>query len=284
MTLLTDTAVVMLHYGDPIITRRAVERLRRLYPAPRSPWLFVVENGPPPTNLSDRLDVTELTLPENRGYGAGSNVGIRAARAAGAQFFVVLNNDVSVTPGSLEAMRRAASAPGVGLVGAVLHERTGFVYGGGRISWAGPSAHLARDPWERDHLHYIHGACLGITEMCLNTIGTLSEDLFLYWEDVEYGLRARRGGMRFAVADDVQPLPHEYSPLTLSPDVKTYYLVRNALHVAQRFGPLPARLWARTILPVRRVVARARGKRVVARALDDAARGVTGPAPEDLFP
>lgn len=274
---LTDTAVIVLHWGKPETTRIMLESLRAAYPNRQGPTVMLIENGPPPV-AAGAFNVEVLRLPRNVGYGTANNLGIRSAVEKGAKFFVLLNNDVGVRRGIFEAMREAADEPGVGLVGAVLQEAQGPVYGGGTVSWRTLRTALAREPAAAEHLQYIHGACLGITHACVEKCGMLREDFFLYWEDVDYGLRARRAGFRLAVVP--RPvLPHARSFWDTASPTKTYYLARNALHLVRDHGPLPARLWARLLLPARRRLAERRGKYAVARGLADAERGITGPAP-----
>jgi GT2 family glycosyltransferase len=129
-------------------------------------------------------------------------------------------------------------------------------------------------------LDYIHGACCGITQECLEGVGLLAEEYFLYWEDVEYGLRARRAGFRCAVAQ-TSPLQHRNQGTddAETTEAKTYYRVRNALHVVEAYGTPQARLWARARLPFRMLRARMTGNTTVLEALADARRKVFGPNP-----
>ncbi len=279
MELLTDTVAIILHWGNPERTKGMLERFRRAYPKPDHPRVLVVENGPP-TLATDAYGVDDVRLPKNVGYGVGNNVGIRRALADGAEFVVLLNNDIGIRPGILEAMRAKARSPGVGLVGAVIQEMGRQVYGGGRVSWFRLRATLVADPVPPKTLHYIHGACLGIMRPCLERVGLLREDFFLYWEDTEYGLRARRAGFRCAVVEHPFVLHAGSASLGDQALQKTYYLVRNALYGIDLHGALPARLWARAVHPWRRWNASRRGNVAVRRALDDARQGVVGPAPE----
>ncbi|TSC72307.1 MAG: glycosyl transferase family protein [Parcubacteria group bacterium Gr01-1014_38] len=282
MSLLNDTAIVVLHFGSPEVTETALETIRHWYPNPQSPRVFVVEHGVPSVTLERFRDVTRISLPKNLGYGAGNNQGLRVALDAGARLVILVNNDVRITPGAFEAMRRAADQPTVGIVGFPVREPEGMVWGGGRVSWWALKTHLARQPTAPAALHYIHGVCLGLTRACVERVGMLREDFFLYWEDVDYGLRARRAGFTFAVAH-ASPLLHLSSLHGAGRETpKTYYLVRNAVYLVSEWGTLPARWWVRVLTPLRRWVATVRGKRMVARALADAARGVVGPAPTDL--
>lgn len=280
--MLGDTAVVMLHFGSSPVTATSLEALRQSYPDPQFPRVFLVENGTPFEGRENFSGVTWIALPKNLGYGGGNNRGLRAALDAGARFVILLNNDVHVVPGAFEAMRRAAESPTVGLVGLPLEESQGVVWGGGRVSWWTGKAQLALEPTAPGSLDYIHGACVGLTRAVLERVGMLREDFFLYWEDVDYGLRARQAGFTFAVADTV-PLRHRSRSRTAGAAAsKTYYLVRNAVYLMSEQGTLPVRWWMQMLNPLRQWVATLRGKQVVVRALQDAARGVIGPAPIDL--
>ncbi len=279
---LQDVAVVLLHYGDPQRTVRAAERVRALYPAADAPKLWVIENGSLAVGIRQRADISCVTLPRNVGYGAACNRGLRLARATGAELVVLLNNDVVLESGLLEAMRAKAADHLVGLIGVPLRETAGVVYGGGRVAWGRLRATLAQSPSAPDTLAYIHGACLGITRRCMDLVGPLREDLFLYWEDVEYGIRARRAGLELRVIGAPVLTHADSSALGRASPVRTYYLVRNAVLCARDHAPRLLFWWARALLPLRWLVARARGKRAVARALADAVRGVTGPAPETI--
>lgn len=281
MELLSDTAVIVLHYGDAARTLGSLRRARALYPNPSAPRLYLVENAPLGVREGALPGVARLPLKENAGYGGGNNCGVQRALADGATFVVLLNNDVEVVLGIFEVMRRAAADQNVGLVGTRLREQAGSVYGGGRVSWWGPRTLLARTPLPAEQLTYLHGACLGVTRACIDRVGLLDASLFLYWEDVDYSLRARRAGLRFAVVSD-PVLPHDDSAtLRQHPPVKTYYLVRNALHTLEAHGPFWARQWAAVTVPLRYGRAVARGQTAVTRGLADARRGVRGPLAMD---
>lgn len=279
MPSLLNAAVVILHFGDPEITRASLARLRTLYPNPEAPRVFVVENDQGVFADLPATHAGRVCLPANHGYGAGNNAGIRAALRAEAQFVVLLNNDVLVERGWLETMCAAAGEPRAGLVGAILRESEGLVYGGGMVSWWTLRTTLLRSPRAPRPPDYIHGACMGITKECIEKVGFLKEEYVLYWEDVEYGLRARRAGFQLVVAPTI-PLQHTHgSDDVATVDAKTYYRVRNALHLVDTYGVRPARLWARARLPFRMLHAHMTVKTNVLRALTDARRGVTGLAP-----
>lgn len=241
--------------------------------------MFIIENGSEGTSLPSGPHATVLHLPQNTGYGAGNNAGIRAALRNGARYLVLLNPDVLIDTGWLEALCASADGPNVGLVGAVLQEPEGPVYGGGTVSWATLRTTLARSAGAARTLEYVHGACCGITKECFESIGPLAEEYFLYWEDVEYGLRARRAGFRCVVAQTPKLQHNNQTGDTATAREKTYYRVRNALHLVQAHGPTSMRIWAQVRLPLRMLRARMTSNTAVLEALVDAHRKVFGPNP-----
>ena len=54
--------------------------------------------------------VTVLRLPDNQGYARANNLALRRALGAGAQYVALVNDDVELEPGWLEALLAAASA------------------------------------------------------------------------------------------------------------------------------------------------------------------------------
>src|SRR5262249_37777141 len=91
---------------------------RRASPCPRL-QVVVVDNGSSDGSV-ERLrakfsDVDVLALPENRGYAAGVNVGIRRALTLGADWVVLVNNDAEVAPQAITKLVAAAGST-IGLV------------------------------------------------------------------------------------------------------------------------------------------------------------------------
>ena len=97
------------------------------WPTPAPYELIVIDNGSTDgtpaylNSLSERPGperVAVIRNAQNRGYPAGVNQGLGAARGT---HIVLLNNDVVVTPGWLDRLVRcvAGGGPGTGLAGAV---------------------------------------------------------------------------------------------------------------------------------------------------------------------
>jgi GT2 family glycosyltransferase len=136
-----------------------------------------------------------LGLIENRGFAGGANAGLARAFRDGADHAVLMNDDLVVAAGCVEALAAAAGQggaaspriegpPGVAFAGGELELRRGF----------GRHVEGAHD--------YLNGACLCISRTAWEQVGPFDEELFLYYEDVDWSLRARALGVPLAVALD----------------------------------------------------------------------------------
>jgi GT2 family glycosyltransferase len=203
---------VIVHYGDPGLTAAAAGRLAKSNLAS----LRVVDNS---ANLATLPPFATLVRPPtNLGFGRAVNL---AAGEGRAPWLLVLNPDVSLDPGALEALYRAGEARArLGVVAPALRHPDGTAQiNGGRFSgWvrelarvcrigarvralrarARPEAHhRGAGVIERD---WASGAALLVRRAAFEQVGGFDEDFFLYYEDEDLCRRLRRRGWRVALA------------------------------------------------------------------------------------
>jgi glycosyltransferase involved in cell wall biosynthesis/GT2 family glycosyltransferase len=150
---------------------------------------------------------------ENRGYAAGVNRGLEAA---GADALVVMNADVTPTPGSLAALVEAVRAEsGFALLGGTALGRSGRPDPNSSRALPRPSDILREAlflPPRRGarpgaggrtaavvETEVVSGSVMALRRGVLEALGPMDEGYFLYDEDVEWCRRARRRGMRVGV-------------------------------------------------------------------------------------
>ena len=156
-----------------------------------------------------------LTVEQNRGFAAGNNLPLGRMLEADQmpQFVLLLNPDTVVRPGAVRELRRFMERhPEVGIAGSRLEDpdgtpqRSAFRFFGvlselnGGLSLGIVSKLLLR--WEvappvRDCEHptdWVAGASMMIRPGVFDSIGLLDDDYFLYYEEVDFCLRARRAG------------------------------------------------------------------------------------------
>lgn len=158
-------------------------------------------------------DATLVRLTRNRGYAAGINAGIAAARPSAA--VLVLNPDVRLQPGSVAALLRALDRPGVGIAvpkitdpdGALQHSlhrppSTLRAWGealmggvrAGRLPMLGETITDPTQYQEPTVVGWASGAVMAVSRRCLEDTGPWNESFFLYSEETEFCLRARDAG------------------------------------------------------------------------------------------
>jgi GT2 family glycosyltransferase len=185
----------------------------------------------------------------NLGFPAGNNVGIRHALAEGADYVILLNNDTVVDRGFAEELVAAARRnPSAGMINSLIffHDRPGFVwFAGGDIStWTGRSRHAGylqadRGQFTGDVPIERPCACsLLLTRPFLETVGLMRETLFLYGEEIDWMLRARRLGFQCVLATRSKVWHKVSSSTKTAPHpVFLYYSTRNMLAVLRDEAP-----------------------------------------------
>jgi GT2 family glycosyltransferase len=208
------------------------------------------EDGSAEAVARDFPDVALIRNERNLGYAGGMNVGIRAGLRRDADHVLLLNNDVEVEPGAVAALLSAAEGAGavcpvivftddpqrVWYAGAGFDPRRGY---NGRHSTEVPSAVTETER--------ACGAAMLIPRAALDEVGLLDEELFAYWEDAEWSLRARRAGLPIRVVPAAR-VRHKVTATTGGEGSTTalYYSTRNLLLITERYAPLgPLGTWRR---------------------------------------
>jgi GT2 family glycosyltransferase len=142
---------------------------------------------------------------ENLGYGAGVNRWLAPLMAAGTPGVFVLNPDAAPAPDALGKLAAYAEATGKGMVtGRIVLEEAphciqtrGLRFNPWRVCTEAigrleASNHRPDVAEVERSLDAPSGAAIYVTPQCLERIGPMREDYFLYYEDLDWGLKAKR--------------------------------------------------------------------------------------------
>ena len=147
---------------------------------------------------------------ENLGYGAAANLGARGSEAG---WLVISNPDIEWHPGALDALLSATGRwPTAGAFGPAILEPDGSVYPSARALpglrtgighglfarvWPG-------NPWTRRYrgatdgrersAGWLSGSCVMVRREAFEAIGGFDPGYFMFFEDVDLGLRLGRAG------------------------------------------------------------------------------------------
>jgi GT2 family glycosyltransferase len=205
-------AVVVLNWNGWEDTAQLLPTLARArVPAGWTARVLVVDNGSTddsPRKLRETFpDVDVLALPENLRFAGGNNRGLARALDDGADAVMLLNNDTAADPGLYEKLLQALDEdPGAGAASPLIYHAPPsdrIWYGGGRcVPALGLTAHRAirsRDVGQFavvEETGYLTGCCLLARREAWERVGPLDEAYFIYAEDADWSLRARRAGYR----------------------------------------------------------------------------------------
>lgn len=195
---------------------------------------------------------------ENLGFAGGNNVGIALAEADERMGFVwLLNNDTVVAKDTLNTLiKKINSRSDYGMVGSTVcyyHQPEKVqAFGGARFfPLIGLSMHVGRFFNKRRQVveqkvergfDYIMGASIFVSRQLLETVGKMSEEYFLYYEELDWALRARKQ-FRLAYAQDSVIYHKAGASIGSSNKAKSrsiisdFYLMSNRLKITDKFYP-----------------------------------------------
>jgi GT2 family glycosyltransferase len=189
--------------------------------------------------LGERMRVIENA--SNAGFGAAANQGFRASQA---RYLGVLNDDAAPRPQWLEALIAPMETDGgVGMCASRVLLASGAIDSAGMLIAADGSSRqrghgrAAEAYAEPADVLFPSGSAALYRRTMLDQIGMFEESFFLYCEDTDLGLRARRAGWRCRYAPDAI-VDHRYSQSAgRASALKAWYVERNRLRTAVRNLP-----------------------------------------------
>ncbi|MGN8024969.1 glycosyltransferase [Microbacterium sp. 22242] len=230
-------AVIPTYHPSPELRDRVLALLSQVA------GIVLVDDGTASTSTlgMDDKNIHIIELAENSGIAHALNVGISAAKAAGATHLLTLDQDSWVPDGyvkeALEALQVALAA-GQNPAGAVPESAGGHA--------------VLREP-DGQPFDPIQAGQILRTEV-FDRLGPFAEELFIDAVDSEYGLRVRASGCSYVIVPN-SDIGHELGTLVplrvfgrhlvvrgrprhvlYHAPFRTYYIVRNSLLIRARYG------------------------------------------------
>jgi GT2 family glycosyltransferase len=207
-------------------------------------------------------DLTILEQKENLGFAGGNNAGIRYALGKKSDFIWLLNNDTEVDKNALVGLLGVFDTPNVGIAGSKIYFYKGFEFhhdrykdeergrviwhAGGQVDWANMYAsHRGVDRVDDGTFEkavsvpFVSGCSFMISSEVISRIGVLDGQYFMYYEDFDYCMKAKKKGYLITYAPE-SIVWHKNSGSTGRPgnNLHEYYLTRNRLVIGFKYAPL----------------------------------------------
>lgn len=203
---------------------------------------------------------------KNLGFSGGNNVAIKYALEKGADYVLILNNDTYVDKDFLaELLKVAEQDNSIGILVPKIYFAPGFEfykdrysqkergkvfwYGGGEMDWANVIGHH-RGVDEVDKGQYdktketetATGCCMMIRREVFEKVGLLDDKYFLYYEDSDLSMRAKRKGFKIVyVPNSIIWHKNAGSAGGSGSELQDYYIARNRLIFGMRYAPIKAK-------------------------------------------
>jgi len=187
---------------------------------------------------AETLPLIFIRSNENSGFAAGNNLGIRYALTKNDFAYTwLLNNDTVIAEDALlKIVEKAQSVPGIGIAGSKLmlyHSPHEIQALGAKVNRIFGWSKAIMEEKELHRLADIIGASFLISKNCIDEIGLLPEEYFLYHEETDYCLNAGENGFKLALATD-SVVYHKLGVSTESLR-KDYYSLRNTLYLNRKY-------------------------------------------------
>ncbi len=217
-------SVIVVSYNTRELTLRCLERVTTELRG-HSTEILVVDNASTDGSaqpICERFgQVTLIGCEKNVGFGAANNI---AMRGASGMYFLLLNSDAFLMPGSIDAMLRSIESDSkIGIVGPRLMNADGtlqvscFPFPSPARAWL-ENLGVARlsKPASRwgDYRRWTHdrvldvawavGACLLVRREVYDQIGGFDERFFMYAEETDWQRRVRDAGWRIVFTPEAQ--------------------------------------------------------------------------------
>ncbi|MBD2795652.1 glycosyltransferase family 2 protein [Xenorhabdus sp. 18] len=189
----------------------------------------------------------------NLGYSGGNNVGILfALNQADMEYVWILNNDTEIHSSAIEKLvMKCKNNSEIGICGSrliIFDDRTRQQSLGGihnkwlcttkQYAWMQSSSVKYNDNEVAEKIDYVVGAAMFFTKRCLIEVGLLSEDYFLYFEELDICLRAKSKGFLIGVCSESR-VYHKEGASTGGgkSNLADYCSIRNRLIITRKFFP-----------------------------------------------
>jgi hypothetical protein len=271
---MSKVAIIILAFNGIDLTLEVLTNLAKLDIAGINVETIVVDNASKDNTVAKlqnfKLPNMPFRLIKNRtnlGFSGGNNVGIDMAVRSGADYVLLLNNDVIVPPNLAKILVETIEKDDcIGAVAPKIYFAKGFEFHKdkykdselGKVIWyAGGildkdnvySDHQGVDVVDRgqyekeEETDFANGACVLLRTKALKEVGYLKENYFLYWEDVELCQRLKLAGWKIIYTPKTH-IWHKVSVAAGGPggEINDYFLTRNRLAFGMQYSNLRTKL------------------------------------------
>ncbi|MCM8709411.1 glycosyltransferase family 2 protein [Clostridium sp. SYSU_GA19001] len=206
---MNKTIIILVNYNNFTDTIQCVNSLKKL--TNKNYEIVIVDNGSQNNSVEEiKKSLPNIKLIEtgkNLGFAGANNVAIKYGLENNADFYLLLNNDTIVEPDFLDNMMEIfKNYSKVGIVGSKIMyygNKKLIWYAGGKVNWLKFRVEhfglkeIDKGQYDNEsEVDFITGCNMLIKKEVLENIGLLEEDYFMYYEDVDFCIKAMMKGYK----------------------------------------------------------------------------------------
>lgn len=200
-------------------------------------------------DLKNKLNLQILETQKNIGFGRAHNAGFERSQG---EYILFLNPDTRILPGALQALLDVfAKDEKVGIVGPILVDSAGNVqldcFGDRHTPLSTIKKKIfkrngrqARGGGEIFETDWISGGAMLARRNVLEEMGGFDENFFMYFEDVDLCLRAKKLGSKIMVNPKARVLHESGKSFASEREKKKHYYASQDYYLRKHFGPASA--------------------------------------------
>ena len=248
-------SIITVNFHQPEVTLALLKSIN-LHHSKTNIEIILVDNGCAEDNeayfKAHRHDLVYIRSELNLGFAGGNNLGIQQAKG---DYLFLINNDTEITQGLIDQLLQTLEDnPQAGIISPKINyfedkkmiQYAGFTpmnYYTCRNSCIGQFQH---DAGQYDDIigptGYVHGAAMMIRRETLNKSGLMAENFFLYYEEVDWCERIKKGGYQIWINTNALIYHKESISVGKNSALKEFFMNRNRILLVRRNAKLQQRL------------------------------------------
>lgn len=249
-------SIQIVNFSSRHYLRKCLFSIGENLPAGIEAEVLVVNNDDETLNdvtdeLMEKISFRIMELQKNVGFGRAHNAGFRESQG---KFILFLNPDTRILPGALQALLDVFEKnEQIGIAGPLLVDLAGKVqpdcFGSRhtplsavkrKIFKRGKRQEFARgDIFETD---WVSGGAMLVRRDVFEEMGGFDEKYFMYFEDVDLCLRAKKRGSKIAVVPNALVFHESGKSFASEREKKKHYYVSQDYYTKKHFGSAAAGL------------------------------------------
>lgn len=192
----------------------------------------------------DYPEVTNILLDDNIGVTGGNNAGIQYSINTGAEYTLLLNNDVELDKDTILKLVERANTQTVVVPKIYYFDKSMILwYAGGELDWNwGTGIHSYYGEKDNELLNmerlvtYSPTCCMLVHNSIFDKMGNMDEAYFMYFDDTDFCVRLQENKIKLLYVPS-SFLWHKVSSSTggESSKLSVYYMSRNQLYYMNKF-------------------------------------------------